>query len=162
MSATITYPKLKLATQLRESAGSMTVVDAVQTANANLRDLREDCLTELQAAAGAAMAAYQRFPTQFDATPMADLYGIAARAIGVGAVCGAPGADTALVSLCDLLDRLSTSRRWDLEAVGVHVQTLQLLASDSGQDLDAAAVRHILAGLQKVSARYAPPAAAAG
>ena len=163
MSVKVIYPKLKLAAQLRESAGSTTIVDAVQAANANLVDIREQCLTELQAAASAATAAFQRFPTQFDAAPMADLYGIAARAIGVGAVCGAPGADAALTSLCDLLDRLSTSRRWDLNAIGVHVQTLQLLAGDGGQDLEAAAVRHLLAGLQKVSARYAaPPAAAAG
>ena len=163
MSVTITYPKLKLAAQLREVSGSKAIVDAMQDANANLEDIREDCLTELQAAAAAAMAAFQRFPAQFDAAPMADLYGIAARAIGVGAVCGAPGADAALTSLCDLLDRLSTSHRWDLNAIGVHVQTLQLLASDSGQDLDAVAVQHLLAGLQKVSGRYAaPPAAAAG
>jgi hypothetical protein len=162
MSVTITYPKLKLAAQLRE-AGGMAVVDAVKAAKANLEDIREDCLSQLQAAASAAVAAYQRMPASFEAAPLQELYSIAARAVGVGAVCGAPGADAALVSLCDLLDRLSTSGRWDLQAVAVHVQTLQLLASDGGQDLDDDAVSYLLAGLQKVSARYAtPPAAAAG
>jgi hypothetical protein len=154
MSVTITYPKLRLATQLRQ-AGGLAVADAVQAANANLEDIREDCLSELQAAAGAAKACFQRFPDSFEAASLQELYAIAARAIGIGAVCGAPGADGALVSLCDLLDRLTTSGCWDREAVAVHVQTLQLLASDSGQDLDAAAVAHMLAGLQKVSGRYA-------
>lgn len=159
MSVTITYPKLKLATQLRE-AGGLTVADAVQAAKANLEDIRERCLSELQAAASAATAAYQRLPAAFDAAPLQALYSIAAHAVGVGAVCGAPGADAALVSLCDLLDRLSTSGRWDLQAIAVHVQTLQLLASDPGQELDEDAVRHLLAGLQKVSDRYASPQAA--
>jgi hypothetical protein len=159
MSVTITYPKLKLAAQLKETAGSLAVADAVKAAAANLEDIREECLTELQKAANAAMAAFQRFPARFDAAPLQDLYAIAARAVGVGAVCGAPGADAALVSLCDLLDRLITSSRWDLEAIAVHVQTLQLLSSDSG--LDDASVKHILAGLQKVSGRYKAAAGAA-
>jgi hypothetical protein len=161
MSVIITYPKLRLAQQLKESAGSTTVAEAVASANNNLENIRENCLAELQAAASAAAAAFQSFPAAFDAAPLRDLYGIASRAVGIGAVCGAPGADAALASLCDLLDRLSTSGRWDLQAIAVHVQTLQLLSSDAGQGLDEASVKHVLAGLQKVSGRYAPPAAAA-
>jgi hypothetical protein len=75
--------------------------------------------------------------------------------VGTGAVCGIPGADTALISLCNLLDYLQTTRRWDLEAVAVHVKTLQLLVGSAGQNLGQAASDAILSGLTKVSARYA-------
>jgi len=159
MSVTITYPKMKLAAQLRE-AGGQTVADSLAAADTNLEALRPTCLDELRSAVAAAAAAFQRLPDAFDAEALKELYGIAARAVGIGVVSGAPGADVALVSLCDLLDRLANSGRRDREAIGVHVQTLQLLAWQ-GDVLDAAATQRLLDGLRKVSARYAEPAAAA-
>jgi len=160
MSVSITYPKLKLAAQLRE-AGGQSVADSLEAADANLEALRPTALDELRTAVAAAAAAFQRLPDGFDAEALQGLYAIAARAVGIGAVSGAPGADAALVSLCDLLDRLANKTRWDREAIGVHVRTLQLLAWQ-GDVLDEAATQHVLDGLRKVSARYAdPPAVAA-
>jgi hypothetical protein len=161
MSVTISYPKLRLAAQLRE-AGGQTVADSLAAAGANLDALRPACLDALREVVAALAAASQQLPDAFDAEALHALYGIAAHAVGVGAVSGAPGADVALVSLCDLLDRLGNNGRWDRTAIGVHVQTLQLLAAH-GDALDAAATQRILDGLRKVSARYArPPVAAAG
>jgi hypothetical protein len=159
---TLVYPKTKLAGQLRE-AGGVAVADAVQGASDNLAVLKPRCLTELQMTADSAMTCFHGFPAEFAPEPLQELYAIAARAVGMGAICGAPGADAALVSLCDLLDRLGSSRRWDKAAIGVHVQTLQLLAMNAGGALDAAATDSVLAGLRKVSARYLdlPPAAPA-
>ena len=162
MSVTISYPKLRLASQLRE-AGGQTVADSIEAANANLETMRPVCLDELRATARAAAAAFERFPAGFDAEALHELYGIAARAVGVGAVCGAPAADEALISLCDLLDRLGGRGRWDPEAIGVHVRALQLMASAAGETMGEAATRQVLDGLRRVSARYAEaPAAAAG
>jgi hypothetical protein len=161
MSVTISYPKLRLAAQLRE-AGGQTVAESIEAANANLETIRPACLDELRSAVAAAAAACQRFPAGFDAQALHDLYTIAARAVGVGAVCGVAGADEALVSLCDLLDRLVSRRRCDLEAIGVHVRALQLLASQAGEAMEEAATQQVLDGLRRVSARYAElPAAAA-
>jgi hypothetical protein len=158
------FPKLRLASQLRE-AGGLTVADAVESAQENLEVLRPQGLTALQAATNDAWECFQRFPKSFDDAVLQELYAISARAVGIGAICGAPAADTAFISLCALLDHLSTSRRWDPEPVAVHVQTLLLLAAGIRQQLDAAAINQILAGLQKVTGRYSgggQPVAAAG
>ena len=40
-------------------------------------------------------------------------------------------------------------RRWDLEAIAVHVQTLQLLAARVRDKLGAPAIDQVLAGLRK-------------
>lgn len=146
------FPKVKLTQQLRE-AGGLAVADAIDAAKGNLAELEPDCVSELQAATAAALAAFQRFPATFDASALQELYAISARAVGIGAVCGAPAADTALISLCNLLDHLTVIQRWDLEAIAVHVQTLQLLAANVGK-LTPPAVDQILAGLEKVARRY--------
>lgn len=151
------FPKFKLTQQLKEPGG-VAVADAVDAAKANLAELEPECTTELQRATAAALAAFQSFPPAFDAASLQALYAISARAVGIGAVCGAPAADTAFISLCNLLDHLTVIRRWDLEAIAVHVQTLQLLTANIGQ-LTPPAMDQILAGLEKVARRYRREAA---
>ena len=151
------FPKYKLTQQLKEPGG-LAVTEAVEAAQGNLVELKPDCMDELQKATAAALASFQRFPPAFDAAALQDLYAISARAVGIGAVCGAPAADTTFISLCNLLDHLSVIQRWDLEAIAVHVQTLQLLAARVGA-MTPPAVDQILAGLEKVARRYRQEAA---
>jgi hypothetical protein len=153
------FPKFKLTQQLREPGG-LAVAEAVEAAESNLEELRPECAGELQAAAGAALACFQGFPASFDAPSLQQLYAIAARAVGIGAVCGAPAADATFVSLCNLLDHLTVIKRWDLEAIAVHVQTLVLLAARVRDKLDAPAIEQVLAGLEKVTRRYRQEAVA--
>lgn len=152
------FPKFKLTQQLRQAEGGIAVADAMEAAQANLAELQPQCVDELQNAGAAALTCFQAFPAQFDADSLQKLYAISARAVGIGAVCGAPSADTAFISLCNLLDHLTVIRRWDLEAIAVHVQTLQLLALGVRNNLDAPAIEQILAGLQKVTSRYSQEA----
>ena len=159
MSVKFEFPKYKLTSQLREPGG-LAVADAVDNAQSNLEQLRPECASELQAAAAAALASFQAFPASFDAASLHELYAIAARAVGIGAVCGAPAADATFVSLCNLLDHLTVIKRWDLEAIAVHVQTLQLLAARVRDKLDAPAIEQVLAGLEKVTRRYRQEAVA--
>jgi hypothetical protein len=147
------FPKLRLATQLQE-AGGITVAEAVETANANLEIIRPQVLNALQAAALDAQEAMGKLPREYAPEPMQGLYAIASRAVGMGSLCGSPGADVALVSLCDLLDRLIDTQRCDLAAIAVHVQTLQLLAFNIGGANDEGVTAKVLAGLQRVSDRY--------
>jgi hypothetical protein len=154
------FPKVKLTQQLREPGG-VAVAEAMAAAEANLEELRPDCANELQAAATAALACFQTFPASFDAASLQQLYAISARAVGIGVVCGAPAADATFVSLCNLLDYLGVIQRWDLEAIAVHVQTLQLLAARVRDKLDAPAIEQVLAGLEKVTRRYRLEAAVA-
>ena len=154
------FPKFKLTQQLREPGG-LAVAEAVETADANLEELRPDCADELQKAAAAALGCFQTFPAAFDPAALEQLYAISARAVGIGRICGAPAADAAFVSLCNLLDHLGVIQRWDLEAIAVHVQTLQLLAARLREGLDAPAIEQVLAGLEKVTRRYRQEAAIA-
>jgi len=147
------FPKFKLTQQLKEPGG-LSVADALDSAEANLDELRPECMTELQTAAGAALTCFQGFPAEFSAEALQQLYAISARAVGIGVVCKVPAADTAFVSLCNLLDHLEVIKRWDREAIAVHVQTLHLLASSAGAKLDEAGMERVLAGLQKVTRRY--------
>ena len=154
------FPKYKLTQQLREPGG-LAVADAVDAAKANLDELRPECESELQKAVAAALACFQAFPAAFDAAALQRLYAISARAVGIGAICSAPAADATFVSLCNLLDHLGVIQRWDLEAIAVHVQTLQLLAARVREGLDAPAIEQVLAGLEKVTRRYRQAAAQA-
>ncbi len=156
-----TFPKLKLTSQLRQPGGP-AVAEALQAAKANLDAIAPECLSELAKVTNEAIACFQGFPETFSREALDALYAIAARAIGVGEVCGAPTADVAFISLCDLIDHFTTSGRWDLEAIAVHVQTLQLLVLRAGQETDAATTKKILVGLRKVSARYARDQADSG
>lgn len=156
-SVRFVFPKNKLTEQLRVPGG-LPVSDAIEGAEANLATLQPECLDELRSLTAAAAACFAEFPESFDPAPLKTLYGIAVRGVGVGSICGAPAADTTLVSLCDLLDHLGAIGRWDREAIGVHVQTLQLLVSQAGKAMPAETEAAILAGLQKVSERYAQAA----
>jgi hypothetical protein len=158
-SVRFVFPKLKLTGQLK-AAGGLPVVEALEAAHANLEAIRPECLSALQALTEEAVACLQRFPNTFSLEALKALYAIASRGVGTGVVSGAPAADTALVSLCDLLDHLRATGRWDREAVAVHVQTLQLLVHGAGQNMDTATADAILSGLKKVSALYAAKQAA--
>jgi hypothetical protein len=161
-SVRFVFPKLKLTGQLK-AAGGRPVVEALAAAKANLAAIQPECLSALQALTEEALGCLQRFPSTFNSESLKELYVIASRGVGVGAVSGSPAADTALVSLCDLLDHLRVTGRWDREAITVHVKTLQLLVLGAGQNMDAATADAILSGLRKVTALYAArPAAAAG
>ena len=153
-SVRFVFPKLKLAEQLRVPGGK-PVAEAVEEAEANLATLQPECLDELQVLPEAAAACFARFPATFAPEPLKDLYAIAVRGVGIGAISGAPAADSTLISLCDLLYHLGATGRWDQEAVAVHVHTLQLLVSQAGKAMTPEAETAILSGLKKVSQRYA-------
>jgi hypothetical protein len=153
-SVRIVFPKLKLTSQLR-APGGPSVAEAMQAAAANLLELRPECLEELQRLIAEAEDCFGRCPDAFDVGPMRDLYAVASRGVGVGTVGGFAAVDTALVSLCDLLDHLMATERWDRNAVAVHIRALRLLVGDGGRELDPVAETAVLDGLKKVSGRFA-------
>lgn len=154
-SVRFVFPKVRLA-EILKTPGGLTVADALERAQANLDTLKPSCLAELAALLEFGEAALDRLDETFDEGGLADLYAIAVRGIGAGAVCGLPAIDEALTSLCDLIDHLQTTGQYDRAALGVHVQSWRLLMNP---DLPLDAARPMLDGLRKVSARYAHPAA---
>lgn len=155
MSVKIHTPPVRLAKLLR-APGGLPVAEAVQRAGAGLQSLRKDCLVELKAVLEAAEAIASRASDAFDADLLAELYGVVSKPIGVPSVCGLNSVDTALISLSDLLDYLKGQQRWDANAAAVHLRAFRLLLHTEGA-ADAAGTQAILAGLRKVSQRYARP-----
>lgn len=145
------FPKVRLA-EILKTPGGLSVADALARAQAGLETLKPTCLAEQMALLEYAEAAFDHLGPAFDDAALADLYAVAVRGIGTGAVCGAPAVDEALNSLCDLIDHLRTSGQYDRDAVGVHVRAWRLLLNP---DLPPEGAQPVLQGLRKVSARYA-------
>jgi|KBSMisStaDraftv2_1062788.scaffolds.fasta_scaffold2133225_1 hypothetical protein len=151
MSIRIVVPKLRLA-QLLRMPGGLPVVDAVANAERNLATLRPTCEAELLALLELCEQSFATLGEEFDDAGLEKIYAIAVRGIGGGRICGAPAVDTALISLCDLIDHLRSTARYDRKAVGVHVSSWRLLM---GAGLPEAGAAAVLDGLQRVSLRYA-------
>src|SRR4051812_16408814 len=132
------FPKPRLA-RLLKTPGGVPVAEALERAQKNLQDIKPTCLAELQALLELSEARLEATGETFDEAGLAELYAIAGRGIGGGEVCGMPAVDAALTSLCDLLDHLRTTGRYDRAAIGVHLGAWRLLLAGD-QPLDAARV----------------------
>jgi hypothetical protein len=151
--ARFTVPKQRLAQQLK-TPGGLPVAEAVANAQANLTELKPQCIGELRVLLEAAEKVYADAGPDYDEAAVGALYDSAVRGIGLGEVCGAGSVDVALYSLCDLLDHLQTHERYDAEAVGVHLRAWRLLITT---ELPPEGAQAVLAGLNKVSALYSTP-----
>jgi len=152
-TARFTVPKLRLTQQLK-TPGGLPVAEAIAAAEANLAELKPMCIGELQQLLEAAEKTFSRLGPAYDEAGVVELYQTAVRGVGLGDVCGAGSVDVALHSLCDLLDHLQTHQRYDAEAVGVHLRAWRLLIST---ELPPEGAQAVLAGLNKVSAKYGGP-----
>lgn len=156
-SVRFVFPKPRL-NELLRSPGGLPVAEALERAQANLETIKPTCTAELMALLELCEAAYWNLKDAYDDPAVTELYTLAVKGIGAGEVCGLPPVDVALTSFCDLLDHLRTLKRYDHDAVGVHVRAWRLLMTS---DLPPAGSQQILDGLLKVSARYAGEAKAA-
>lgn len=152
------FPKPRL-NELLRSPGGLPVAEALERAQQNLEAIKPTCVAELLALLELCEASAGNLKEDDqDTAAVAELYALAVKGIGAGEVCSVPAVDVALTSFCDLLDHLRTLKRFDREAVGVHVRAWRLLMTP---DLPKAGADQILDGLLKVSRRYAADAAAA-
>ena len=149
----IHVPQVRLAKLLR-TPGGLPVAEALAKAGRGLESLKTECLAELKGVLDQAEACAAKADGKYDPAVVAELYGIVSTPIGVPSVCGLQSVDTALISLSDLLDYLKGQELWDANAVAVHLRAFRLLLHTEGAK-DVAGAQAILAGLRKVSQRYA-------
>lgn len=129
------------------------MAEAVERATSNLEGLQEAGGEQLDAGLAQMDLIFARYGDAFDGDLIAEHYGVAVGLIGLPSLCGLDALENAAHSLCDLLDRLGTTGRWDREGVQVHIQALRLLRNlPAGTDAVAAPV---LDGLRKVRERHA-------
>ena len=145
------FPKPRLAELLR-MPGGLPVAEAIERAQKNLESIKPTCVAEMIGLLEMCEVALQSLGDNYDEQGLEQLYAMAVRGIGGGAVCGVPDVDPALTSFCDLLDQLRTSKRFDREAIGVHVRSWRLLMT---MDLPEAGRKQVLDGLLKVTRHYA-------
>ena len=155
MSVRMLFPKNPLAAQLR-APGGLRVSDAMERAAANLQSMRAACLDELRAVIEDIEERFFVYPNEYDEAALGDLYNAACRSFGIAGACGMPAMDTALTSLCVLLENLKLRRTWDGDAVMVHAQSLRMLLNAAETNVDDN-VEAVLDGLRRISVRYAPP-----
>lgn len=155
-AVSIHRPALRLPKLLREPGG-LALADALKLAARNLEaaspaylEALAEGLTEVERLAAAVSDLY-------DPAVITQLYDRSSNLIGVASVCGQPSIDDALYSLCDLLEHLRTRQISDVEAIMVHVRALRLLIQHPGA-AGLAGAQAILAGLHRVSDRYAAEA----
>lgn len=133
--------------------GGTTVAEAVVQAETNLEGLQEAGWLQLDSGLAEMDKVFARYGDKFDADLIAEHYGIAVSLIGLPSLCGLNALENAAHSLCDLLDRLATTGRWDRDGVQVHVQALRLLRNlPAGAD---AVAEPVLDGLRRVRERHA-------
>jgi hypothetical protein len=150
-SVKFVFPKPTLGKLLR-APGGLAVADAMDRTQANLEQLRPECLAELRALIARIESCFEGAAANADGAPVRELYALAAQGVGMGAVAGVPGADVALISLCKLVDYLQTQGRWDPAGILVHVRALKFLAVADAASLAQADA--MLAGLERVTAHY--------
>ena len=141
------FPKMRLQ-ELIQAPGGITVAEALQRADANLETLKPQSHAELLTLLAEAEALFAGQGEDM----LAELYAVAVRGIGAGAVCDAPDVDGALGSLCDLIDHLQVSGDSNRDGLGVHLRAWRLLMDPNLPRPGAAA---ILEGLRKVTGHVA-------
>jgi len=140
-------PKYALAAMLRKPGGK-TVAEAVEAADANLDGLKDAAWPQLDERLARVESGFEGYGEAFDEALITEHYQMAVALIGLPSLCGLDALENAAHSLCDLLDRLRTTGKWDRDGVRVHIQALRLLRSlPPGEEAMAAPV---LDGLRKV------------
>lgn len=156
-SVRFVFPKPRL-NELLRTPGGLPVAEAIEQARKNLESIQPSCTAELLALLELCEAGVQSLGDDYDDAALTEIYSLAVKGIGAGEICGVGGVDVALTSFCDLLDHLRTLKRFDRDAVAVHVRAWRLLMTAGLPDAGA---QQVLDGLLKVSRRYGAEVAAA-
>ncbi|MEO8114089.1 MAG: hypothetical protein ABI655_06905 [Phenylobacterium sp.] len=141
------YPENPLA-KLIEEPGGMAVTHAVARAESNLVTARTDYVADVDRN----LARLQTLlpPSAHPPSPDAavEAYQRANEVAGIAGVCGLDSVGKACFSLCELLDLMNASGRWNGEAVAVHMAALKLLRGMKAKTGEGA----VLKGLRQLVA----------
>ena len=137
--------------KLVRQPGGMTADEAVLAASANLETLRGGLEAEIAAAIGAMQSLDAAQADVPDPASIDALYRLSNRVIGLAGLPGLRAVGQICFSLCELIDRLQTSRTWNTAAVRVHMDCLRALRPGSAGDEDQQDA--VVAALRRVVGR---------
>jgi hypothetical protein len=130
--------------------GGMSRVEAVQAAQAEIEEVREPTLAEIDAALQEIYALDARLEGGADPDALVRMYDCANRVLAMGAVFGLADLGKAAYSLCELVSRFQRLERFNAAMIRVHVDGLKLLRTPD--EHPAKAREQVLAGLHQVTA----------
>lgn len=132
--------------RLVQAPGGTRVADALAAAQANLEELTDICLAEIDRA----IAAVQQAADSPDKTAesFGQVYAASNEMTGLAGLFGREDLGKAAHSLCELLDRTGSWERCSPVALKVHIDSLGLLRHPAA--LTEAELKAILGGLEKV------------
>lgn len=108
-------------------AGGVTLEQAASAAAAKLEAIRSAVTEEVEDTVERLLATGSRVGSDYDGVVLDELYGLANTIMGMAGPFGLGSLGDVSFSLCELLDRMKTHRRWDVAAVRVHLDALRLL-----------------------------------
>jgi hypothetical protein len=147
MSVIISKSSNRLAKLLRKPGGGLTVMKALSAARANLDSIRDDCLASIDAILDE-MAETFRAGRGLEDAP--SLYSQSNLIVGFAGSMEMSALSQAAYSLCDMLDRMMTMKRWSSAPVEVHLAAMSRLRQADGDD---DICREIIDGLRRVAAQ---------
>jgi hypothetical protein len=140
-------PVNRLAALIRKPGG-ISVAEALQAAQDNLNSVREQCLSVMDEKLGEIAGIVSRCKENPADADLKALYALGNDVLEVAGVFGMNPLSEAAFSLCDLLDRFKTLRRYSYPALVVHLQALQALRASP--DEPGPEAKTMLDGLRRV------------
>ena len=138
--------------KLVRKPGGLSLDEAVRAPDANLQSIRGQLIAEVEATVERMQAlAGNAFRDGPDERALEQLYQLSNSVVGIAGAAGLRALGQVCYNLCELIDRLQTSRGWNVAAVRVHIDSLHLLCAgtaDDGSEHEA-----IVAALGRVVAR---------
>jgi hypothetical protein len=124
--------------------GGLTEEEAVTAATANLETLRDRTQHELDATVQLIRTIGQGLQSPPDPKSVRELYSLSNSVVAIAGVYGMGGLSAVAYSLCELIDRLRTSRTWNSSAVQVHIDSLLLMQGSGPGKQEELEVQHAL------------------
>ncbi len=107
--------------------GGLTEDEAVEAADANLETIRERTLQLMDGTLQQMQGIGRTLADGSNQAALEELYTHSNTIVGVAGVFGMGGLSAVAYSLCELIDRMRTSRTWNAQAVNVHLDSLRLM-----------------------------------
>lgn len=108
--------------------GGKTIADALEDAQSNLDEVRQESLGVLRTKLEEIQALGRKSEIAPSEATIGDLYKLSSEVLDIAGLFGLPELGHAAFSLCELLDRLKSKKAWNWPAVQVHLHGLLVLA----------------------------------
>ena len=133
--------------------GGKTIAQALDDAQSNLEEIRQESLGVLRAKLEDIQALGRKSETTPSEANVQALYVLSSEVLDIAGLFGLPELGQAAFSLCELLDRLRSRKAWNWPAVQVHLHGLLVLADPEQTPPEGR--QNVVDGPRQVCARVA-------